>query len=95
VFVLAAEYETVAKVCLSNIVAIVRRYDQRVWELYARARLPGHVAVQFSTNACAVLQELLFLFVTNDRLALHAAIEVRGFHFLLDRLGLGAKQQQI
>lgn len=37
---------------------------------------------------CKTLEELFELWVTSDELASHVAFEVRGFEYLLERMGI-------
>ena len=42
----------------------------------------------YNIRNCKVLEELFDLWVTSDNLASHIAFKVKGFEYLLDRMGI-------
>lgn len=45
-------------------------------------------SLSFNQRNCKILEELLDLWVTNDYLATHVSFKLKGFEYLLDRMGI-------
>lgn len=48
----------------------------------------------YNEKNCKILEELFELWVTSDQLASHVAFELKGFEYLLERIGLNELQLQ-
>ncbi len=88
VFKLAADHEEVAKVALAELIAACKPNDTTLIELSRMNRLSGATTTVYALRTCKILEELFNLWVTSDALAEHAAFHVKGFEYLLDRMGI-------
>ena len=87
-FTLSADYEEVAKVSISALIQICRQIDQSVLKLQSGQQISGYVALTYNSRACKILEELFDVWVVSDSVASHVAFEVKGFEYLLDRMGI-------
>jgi len=46
----------------------------------------------YNERVCKILQDLFEMWATSDSLAQHVAFEVKGFEYLLDRMGLSEQE---
>lgn len=87
-FTLAAEHEEIVKVALAELIAACKQSDATLIELFKMNRLSSATTTVYALRTCRILEELFNLWVTSDALAEHAAFTVKGFEYLLDRMGI-------
>ena len=87
-FTLAGEVETIAKICIRELVTSCRELDDLLVRKFRASQLSNHMSLSLNEQNCRILEELLDLWVTSDSLASFVAFEVKGFEFLLDRMGV-------
>ena len=87
-FSIATEHDEVIKQCLSSLIDSCKILDVSILKFYKSSQLFSYSAVNFNTRCCKILEELFDLWVTSDSLASHISFEVKGFEYLLDRMGI-------
>jgi len=93
-FALAGEVENIAKICIRELVSSCKELDDLLVRKFRASQLSNYLSLNMNEQNCRILEELLDLWVTNDSLASFVAFEVKGFEFLLDRIGVTISSPQ-
>lgn len=87
-FTLASESENISKICIRELIASCHSFDELIIRKFRASQISNHMALVYNEMNSRILEDLLDLWVTNDSLASFVAFEVKGFEFLLDRMGM-------
>jgi hypothetical protein len=94
-FSIVAEHEQVSKFFLQNLIISCKQIDQVILKLSKSQQMSCFTSLSFNQRNCKVLEELLDLWVTNDYLATHVSFKLKGFEYLLDRMGISKMEAQL
>lgn len=77
------------KLALYGLVVACKHQDEIIKKLVKNYQIPHYVAHRLNGQWCSIMENLFGMWLTSDGLALHAAFEVQGLEFLLNKIGVG------
>ena len=92
-FVIIRDYEDIVKLAIKELITICKLLDENILKKFRNSLLPTFISLSLNEQNCKLLDNLLELWVFNDSIAQYLAFEVRGFEFLLDRMGLSESEK--
>jgi len=87
-FQIIGDYQEVSKVAIAALISGCKKMDQTLLKLQPAHRVSTYTLLQYNSRTCSTLEQLFDLWVTNDAIASYVAFEVKGFEYLLDRMGV-------
>lgn len=87
-FMLVSDNEEAVKIGLAELIIACKQSDSTLFELFKQEQISSATTTLYASKTCKILEELFNLWVTSDALAKHVAFEVKGFEYLLDRMGI-------
>ena len=92
-FKIIPDYQEVTKVAIAALINGCKKMDQTLLKLVPTQQISSYTTIQYNNRQCKILEELFDMWVTSDTIASLVAFEVRGFEYLLDRMGLTSSSQ--
>ncbi len=88
------ESEDLVRLGLRTLIEFVQEFDKKIYQLSEASSISFSVATKLNTRVNRLLLRFIESWISSDNLALCFALDLKGFEFLLDRIGAADVRSQ-